>query len=600
MIRNAAAAVGVAWRAAPALLLGHLTAGVLAGMAPVAAAWFTKLVLDRLVLGQTDDLVWPALALATTGALTIVIVQGSQYLSGELERRVAMLTRDRLYTATGRMGGLAMLEQPAFQDRLRMAQLHSDSGPRLILESVVGGVQSLITLLGFLGSLAALSLVLAATALLAAIPALLAEIQLSRRRATVLTALSPTERRQFFYADLMTSLDAAKEIRLLGLNALFRKRMLTEFAHANAERRRMDRRELGVQGLLGVLGAVVAGAGLVWAILAAGRGLLTVGDVAVFLAAVAGTQASITAIAGRLGTAHNALLLFAHYQEVTKAEPDLPCPPDPAPVPKLSNGIELRDVWFRYSEDHPWALRGVNLTIPFGQSMALVGPNGAGKSTLVKLLCRFYDPTRGSVSWDGVDLRDMAVEQLRARIGAVFQDFMSYELSAAENIALGDVDGADELRLGTAMKDRVHDAAQRAGVHDMLSGLPRGYDTMLSRLFQDEDDDTGVLLSGGQWQRVALARAFLRDQRDLLILDEPASGLDADAEAQIHTRLAAHRAGRASVLISHRLGSVRDADQIAVLVDGRIEDLGTHRELLHRDATYARLFRIQANGYAPA
>jgi ATP-binding cassette subfamily B protein len=281
---------------------------------------------------------------------------------------------------------------------------------------------------------------------------------------------------------------------------------------------------------------------------------------------------------------------------VVEAEPDLPVPARPVELPVLSQGIEFRDVWFRYGDEHPWVLRGLDLRIPAGVATGMVGLNGAGKSTIVKLLCRFYDPTRGSITWDGVDLRTVDAAQLRQRIGAVFQDFMEYDLTARENIALGDLSVLDD-------PERLHTAARRAGVHDLLSSLPRGYDTLLTRLFFGESDqgnpETGIRLSGGQWQRLALARAFLRDRGDLMILDEPSAGLDAEAEHELHTRLRQHRAGRTSVLVSHRLGSLRDADQIVVVVDGVVAEQGTHAVLLAAEGEYARLFRLQASGYQP-
>ncbi|MBN6051025.1 ATP-binding cassette domain-containing protein, partial [Nonomuraea sp. RK-328] len=273
---------------------------------------------------------------------------------------------------------------------------------------------------------------------------------------------------------------------------------------------------------------------------------------------------------------------------------DLPAPRDTGSLPVLRRGIELRDVWFRYSDDHPWVLRGVDLFIPHGCTVALLGLNGAGKSTLVKLLCRFYDPTRGAILWDGVDIRDVPPETLRSRIGAVFQDFVAYELTASDNIAVGDLSAAQD-------RARIERAAREAGVHDVVAALPRGYDTLLSREFDPEDPSeggaSGVLLSGGQWQRLALARAFLRSDRDLMILDEPSAGLDPEAEHEVHSRLARLRAGRTSVVISHRLGAVRDADRIVVLGDGRVTEEGTHASLLADGGAYARLFTRQAAGY---
>lgn len=294
------------------------------------------------------------------------------------------------------------------------------------------------------------------------------------------------------------------------------------------------------------------------------------------------------------GRTHEAMLLFGHYRHVVEAEPDLALPRGrPRTVRPLREGVELRDVWFRYGDDLPWVLQGVSLTIPAGGAAALVGANGAGKSTLVKLLCRFYDPTRGAVLWDGVDLRELPVEELRRRIGGIFQDYVCYDLTAADNIGLG-----DPAALGD--RDRIVDAARRAGVHEALAALPRGYDTMLSRAFDTaahDDPGTGVVLSGGQWQRVALARALLRDRTDLLILDEPSAGLDAEAEAELHRLLREHRAGRTGLLISHRLSTVRDADTIVVLSGGRVAEEGPHDALMDAGGLYARLFRLQASGY---
>jgi ATP-binding cassette, subfamily B, bacterial len=213
---------------------------------------------------------------------------------------------------------------------------------------------------------------------------------------------------------------------------------------------------------------------------------------------------------------------------------------------------------------------------------------------LVKLLCRLYDPVRGAILWDGTDIRDMAPGELRARIGTVFQDYMCYDLTAAENIGIGDL-----ARLGDAAC--IRDAAVRAGVHDKLATLPRGYDTLLSRVFFDNKDkdnpQTGVILSGGQWQRLAVARGLMRADRDLLILDEPSSGMDAAAEHALHQRMADIRVGRASLLISHRLGSIRDADMIYVLRAGRVAERGTHQELMAAEGEYHRLFTLQASGY---
>uniref|UniRef100_UPI0010417B93 ABC transporter ATP-binding protein n=1 Tax=Actinomadura roseirufa TaxID=2094049 RepID=UPI0010417B93 len=517
------------------------------------------------------------------------------YLSAQTGRAAGVAATDRLFAATEAQVGLRRFEDPAFLDRLRLAQEGAGSTAELI--AGIGGTgQGVLALMGFVGSLLVLSPAMTALVLVAALPALVAELVLSRRRAAVQWDNEQTHRREFFYNRLLTGVEAATEIRLFGIGPFLRGRMMAERLRGNAADRSMDRRELATQGGLSALGALVTGAGLWWAVSAARRGALSVGDVAMFVAAVAGVQSALNSLVAGIAAVHGRLLAFTHYVAIIGGEPDLPRAIG-GEAPPLRQGIELRDVWFRYSGDHPWVLSGIDLVIPDGRAVALVGLNGAGKSTLVKLLCRMYDPTRGQILWDGVDLREIPPERLRERISAVFQEHMHYDMTAAENIALGDL---------SAMGDgeRVRRAAGRAGMHDKLAGLPRGYETLLTRMFFSEadknDPETGVVLSGGQWQRLALARAFVREGRDLMILDEPSSGLDPEAEHQVHSRMREYREGRTSLLISHRLNAVREADLIAVLDGGRIVERGTHDTLLAAEGTYARLFRLQATGYQEA
>jgi ATP-binding cassette subfamily B protein len=591
------AATTLTWRAGPGTALTQVALTVVAGSLPVVTAWLTKLVLDSITTpGRRADVVVLAVALAGVGVLSATLPEAKRYAEAELGRSVTLRAGGDLFAALNRLIGLARFEDPAFRDRLQLAQHSGRSAPTQLLSTGLGVGQSLITLTGFVGTLLATGPWMAVAVAVAAVPTLRAELAISRRRAEMMWGTSHATRRELFYSQLLTDAQAAKEVRLFGLGGFFRRRMLDELGAIQDGNRRVERRELTTQGLLGLMGAVVAGIGLVWAVRAAIGGQLTVGDVSVFVAAVVGTQAALGTAVHETAAAHEAMLTFDHYQHIVRAPADLAVRADPVTPGPLRRGIELRDVWFRYSDDHPWVLRGVDLVIPPGTSVALVGLNGAGKSTLVKLLCRFYDPTAGTVRWDGTDLRDLDVERLRARIGAVFQDFMTYDLTARENIGVGDLAAMHDA-------DRIASAARRARVHDAVTDLPAGYDTMLTRIFFRHTDpdavDTGVFLSGGQWQRIALARAFLRDDIDLLILDEPSSGLDAEAEHDIHERLRRHRHGQTSVLISHRLNAVRDADLIVVLDDGRIVEQGGHDELLAAGGRYARLFRLQAHGYGP-
>jgi ATP-binding cassette subfamily B protein len=249
------------------------------------------------------------------------------------------------------------------------------------------------------------------------------------------------------------------------------------------------------------------------------------------------------------------------------------------------NAIELRDVSFKYPGKEAWALRNVSLTLKPGQKLALVGENGAGKSTLVKLLLRLYEPSEGSILYGGVDLRDMDVEDLRARFGAVFQDFVRYQFSVAENIGLGHVPALED-------RTRIVKAAEEGGASTVIAALPNQYDTMLGGWFEK-----GQELSSGQWQKLAVARAFMRDDAEVLILDEPTASIDAEAEHALFERFQALAADRIAIVISHRFSTVRMADQIAVLHNGQVEELGSHDELMAKDGRYAHLFRLQARGY---
>jgi ATP-binding cassette, subfamily B, bacterial len=586
----------LAWRSHRSAFAGRLLVTVLSGLAPVAAAYLLRVILDDLVGGHRHGALLPlVIALGAVGGLLAVLTDVGEYLSAQSGRAIQGRAIADLFTAVTRLAGLRRLEDPGFQDRLRLAQQAGSAGPSQAFSNCVAIAQAGLTMFGFVVTLAVLSPVLAVIVLLAAIPGIYAELGIARRRVALITGTTHAERRQYFYANLLSDHAAAKEIRLFGLGSFFRHRMLTELRTVLRASERVDRRELRVYTGLAALSALVAAGGLWWAVFAAARGQLTVGDLALLVAALGAVASSLTVILTSAALTYQALLLFRSYQEIVAEGPDLVQPSHPVPAPALRRGIELDDVWFRYGPDEPWILRGVSFFVPHGQAVALVGHNGAGKSTLVKLMCRFYDPDRGQIRWDGVDLRELDLAGLRDRISAVFQDYMAYELSVSDNIAVGDLALAGRSECLTA-------AARRAGIHDALAALPRGYDTLLTRAYFDlsdkDDPQTGVLLSGGQWQRLGLARAFLRAGRDLVILDEPSSGLDAEAEHEIHRGLREDRHGRTSVLISHRLNTVRDADHIVVLGDGVVSEQGDHAALMARSGTYARLFSLQARGYA--
>jgi ATP-binding cassette, subfamily B, bacterial len=602
----------MAWRAHPRAMTGNLVATAVTGLAPVATAWLLREILDSLAASHDpgDNLAWLAAGLAVASGVQIVLPELSRYCGAQSGRAIERLASHDLYLAVGSLDGLSRLEDPHYQDQLNLAGNAGQQGAAQLVTTGSATLQAALTITGFIGALLVLSPVLAIIVMAAAAPGAYLELGLARRRAALLCAVSHEQRRKIFYAELLSSLEAAKEIRLYRLGPFFLNRMLGELRVIQRAAQQTDRRELVIYGLSGSLSAVIAGAGVCWAAFATVRGTLTVGDFTLLVATLMSISGALAMIMSSTAMAYQAVLTFRSYLEVVSAGPDLAKPVAPRSPGALRRGIEFDNVWFRYGPDKPWVLRGVSFFVPRGATVAIAGHNGAGKSTLIKLLCRFYDPVRGGIRWDGTDLRDVGIDQLRDRMSVVFQDFMCYELSAWDNIAIGDLGAAqdsaaqDSAAQDSAAQDtaRVTAAARLAGIHETLTSLPGGYATLLTRMYSDRTDQenprTGVLLSGGQWQRVALARALLRHDRDLVILDEPSSGLDAEAEYEIQCRLRAHHSESTAILISHRLSAARAADQIVVLADGTVTELGDHDELMARGGTYARMFSLQARGYA--
>lgn len=535
--------------------------------------------------------------LAVGGAVLGIVVAGfvaaigqvvQTYLHAVLQRKLRLTVEARLFRAIHAVTGLSSFEDPARLDRIRLAEQAGESAPDGVLGSGLTGLQSAVTGAGFVITILVLCPWVVLVVLAAAVPTALLQLRLGRLRTEVLLDTSVYHRRLIFYRYLATDARAAKEVRLFGLGDFLIGRMLRDLGSANAAEAAVDRAAARIGVSIAALSGLVTITGASAAAVLAWHHRLSIGEVTVLLAAVIALQALVGQVTESASHGYRSLLLFGHYLAI---EADAASVAAGEPVPPLQSGIEFDDVWFRYGPDQPWVLQGLDVVLPAGTSIGLVGLNGAGKTTLVKLLCRFYEPERGSIRWDGQDLRTLDPAQLRARIGAVFQDFMAYDFSAGDNIAIGALDA-----LGQA--DRIEAAARRAGVHDIITNLPAGYATMLSRIFPpDEHAGQAAELSGGQWQRIALARAFLRADADVLILDEPSSGLDAQVEQELNRTLGAIRAGRLSLLISHRMSALKSADLIVVLDNGRISELGTPAELTQAGGTFATLFALQAEGY---
>jgi ATP-binding cassette subfamily B protein len=454
-----------------------------------------------------------------------------------------------------------------------------------LMGQLFGQAQDVITIVTFSAGLVVYAPWLMALLLVALIPAFLGEAHFNAQSYALAYSRTP-ERRELDYVRMTgASVETAKEVKIFGLNDFLIERYRRLAEDFYRDNRALAIRRAGWGGVLtslGTLGYYTAYAVIAWQTLI---GVFTIGDLT-FLAGSFRRLRNLLEglLIGFSQTAGQALYLddlFSFFE----IEPEIRSPDDPRPFPSpIREGFVFEEVGFRYPGAENWAVRRLSFTLHAGEVLALVGENGAGKTTLVKLLARLYDPDEGRILLDGHDLREYSLEELRANLGVIFQDFMRYHLTASENIAIGRIDARDD-------RARIQQAAERSLASDVIDKLPGGYDQMIGKRFK-----SGVELSGGEWQKIAIARAYMRDAQ-VLILDEPTAALDARAEFLVFQRFKELSAGKTAVLISHRFSSVRMADRILVLADGEVEASGTHEELLSGGGRYAELFELQAAGY---
>ncbi|GAB4581595.1 MAG: ABC transporter ATP-binding protein [Anaerolineales bacterium] len=517
----------------------------------------------------------------------------NSYLNSELNRQLLLNVQIAIFGKINHLASLAPFENPQTHNLLQKAVQGAQFGPSQALGTLTGLLHSTTTLVGFLGVLTTFNPLLAGLVALATLPELFAQIKMGRQRYRLVEANTPKQRYVGYYGGIFSAPYFAKELRLFNLGNYFLTRFRNLTKELNYSQRAQDQSELRWQAGLELFTKLVVSAAFVVVVTQAFQGYLSLGDVTLYTNAISSVQAALSGMVFALANIHESALFFSHYTRLLALPQPINIASTPQPTLPLVSAIELHRVSFRYSEEHPWILKNINLTLPAGHSLALVGLNGAGKTTLVKLLTRLYDPTEGQILWDGIDIREFDPVELRRRMGVIFQDFVRFELTALENIALGDVSKLENGNRAAAEAAARH-AAQKAGIHEMVSALPHGYHTPLSRWLVE--DGQGVDLSGGEWQKIALARLFMREA-DLLILDEPTAAMDAQAEHDIYQSFTEIVAGKTSLLISHRFSTVRMADLIAVLENGKITEYGSHNELMSKGGTYARLYKLQAERY---
>lgn len=521
-----------------------------------------------------------ALAVITVGRLLGALARHRQRLFPQLVRQtVHMLIGEKANTLD-----MLMLETPSFADKFSRVQREAAYRPGNMVYDMM-----LLVATGFsIGSLVILVFtiqpLLALVVPFAFIPPLLASVEGGRAFYHHMVRNTPKERLIGHLGDMMTAPNPAKETRAFALGGYFLKRQQGLFAEQTADLRRVIRTTARRELLGALVSAGLTGAAVLFTVWLYFEGQLSVGDTIASAGALLLVSIRLNFFVMSATLFYENVLFLEDLNELLELQPTQAALPEARRVEPLIK-LTMNDVDFSYPQGRRPAIRGVSLELRAGEMVALVGENGAGKTTLAKLICRLYDPDAGAIMWNGVDVMTHDPEEYRRQIGAIFQDFNRYELSAQENVGLGDADAVADF-------SRVVNAAQRAEAHAFLSQLPQGYETTLGKLF-----DQGHELSVGQWQRVALARAFFREAR-LVIMDEPTAALDARAEAKLFETMRELFADRSVLLISHRFSSVRMADRIYVLREGQVVEEGNHEELMASRGLYAELFTLQATAYA--
>ena len=588
-LRNVPPALRIVWQSGRSVVVLGLITRVAASFLPIALLWVTKLIVDSInhpaaPQHALSKRLWELIALEFAIAVAISVLSRvidflDSLLAEKYMRYVSLLVMKHAATLD-----LQAYEDPVFYDRLERARVQATD--RLGMIQAIGRlVQQTITAILMSASIAAFSPWFLLLLCAGVLPAFLGESHFAFLGYAKNFRQTPIRRQLDYLRQLAGSKEAAKELKLFGLNGFLEDRFANLSQEIYDEDVALSRRRFALGSWLSIVGSLGYYSAYVVVIWKTVQGVITIGSLIFLAGAIQQASLNIQQVFSTLSGIADQALFLTDLLAFFEMRPTIRSKPAALPVPRpIRLGIEFRGVSFRYPGTERLVLRKLDLTLDVGERLALIGENGQGKTTVVKLITRLYDPTEGQILLDGIDLREYSLEDLYHQIGVVFQDFMRYELTARENLAVGSI---AELQ----NTDLLMDAAHKSQADQVIARLPLGYEQMLGRRFEG-----GVDLSGGEWQKLALARAYLRDPQ-LLILDEPTAALDARSEFEVFRRFAELTTGKTALFISHRFSTVRMADRIVVLEEGAIAEEGSHQELVRFGGRYAEMFAMQAASY---
>lgn len=589
VFRYSGRAISLVWNTSRTLTILLATLTLVAGLLPTAIAYIGKLIVDAVVLAAQvgdGDISRPLLYVGLE-AIAIAFLAGSQrgisicqsLLRVLLGQKVNVLILEKALTLD-----LAQFEDSEFYDKLTNARREASVRPLSLVSRTFSLVQNALSLITYGVLLVNFSVWAVIVLILAALPAFIAETKFAGQAFRLFSWRAPETRQQHYIENLLAREDFATEIKLYQLGETLLERYRNLFDQLYGEDRDLTLR----RGFWGYILSLVSTAAFylayAWIVVETVVGRISLGDMTMYLTVFRQGQSTFSNALTSIGGMYEDNLYLSNLYDFLEEE-----------VPKTwghatrginpQDGIRFENVSFTYPGSSQPALKNISLHVKTGEKLAIVGENGSGKTTLIKLLTRLYTPESGRIFLDGLDLQEWDVDVLRQRIGVIFQNFVRYQFTVGENIGVGDVQYLED-------KHRWQIAAEKGMAQPFIEKLPQSFKTQLGRWFKN-----GQELSGGQWQKIALSRAFMRTQADILVLDEPTSAMDAQAEFDIFNHFRTLTQNQMVFLISHRFSTVRMADKIVVIEDGKVTEQGTHEELLQTDGRYAKLFYLQAAGY---